>query len=214
MRRSVRYLLLWVTATLLAGFASWLGVRGVLVTGMLGGSMAAAAVPVVTGSPSGGPGTAGSGSAAAVTPSVSSGASASSGVSGASAARSPGRQPSGSASAGAASGATAATSPAPASRQGSAGAAPGVASPAEAAGTPAPGSTAHAYQTAGGSAVFDLGPGSATLVSATPAGGYGTSVSQGTGWLRVDFTTGDGQHGYGIVASWYEHAPTVQIVRY
>jgi hypothetical protein len=70
----------------------------------------------------------------------------------------------------------------------------------------------RSFTSRGGRAAFSLTSGAARLVSATPAQGYGTKVTPGTGWLRVDFAAGDRTSS--IIASWYQHAPTVQIYEY
>ncbi|MGI8336526.1 hypothetical protein ACRYCC_41850 [Actinomadura scrupuli] len=70
----------------------------------------------------------------------------------------------------------------------------------------------RSFASRGGRAAFTLTPAAAHLVSATPAQGYGTKVTPGTGWLRVDFTAGDRTSS--IIASWYQHAPTVQVYEY
>jgi hypothetical protein len=69
----------------------------------------------------------------------------------------------------------------------------------------------RSFSTRGGRAALTLSA-SAKLVSATPAQGYRTTVTTEPYWLRVDFT--DGKHTSSIIASWYLHAPTVQIYEY
>jgi hypothetical protein len=70
----------------------------------------------------------------------------------------------------------------------------------------------RSFTSRGGRAAFSLTPGAVRLISATPSQGYGTKVTPGTGWLRVDFTAGDRTSS--IIASWYQHAPMVQVYEY
>lgn len=56
--------------------------------------------------------------------------------------------------------------------------------------------------------VLDLSPTQATLVSATPTNGYSVQVWQETGWLRVDFSNGNGTST--VFATWNGHPPAVQ----
>ncbi|HEX3791653.1 MAG TPA: hypothetical protein VHW44_27580 [Pseudonocardiaceae bacterium] len=60
----------------------------------------------------------------------------------------------------------------------------------------------------GGQVVLDMTETEATLVSATPAEGYGVQVWQETDWLRVDFSSGNLTST--VIATWNGHAPTVQ----
>lgn len=64
------------------------------------------------------------------------------------------------------------------------------------------------YAVPGGVVVLDLSPTRATLVSATPANGYSVQVWQETGWLRVDFSSGNGTST--VFATWNGHPPAVQ----
>jgi hypothetical protein len=64
------------------------------------------------------------------------------------------------------------------------------------------------YTMAGGQVVLDLGPSSATLVSATPANGYAVQDWLENGWLRVDFSSGN--HTSTLIATWNGHPPSVQ----
>ena len=82
---------------------------------------------------------------------------------------------------------------------------------------PAPASTttttltsgnAQRYTMTGGQVVLDLGPSSATLVSATPANGYAVQDWLENGWLRVDFSSGG--HTSTLIATWNGHPPAVQ----
>jgi len=69
----------------------------------------------------------------------------------------------------------------------------------------------RSFTTKGGRAALALSA-AAKLVSATPVQGFRTTVTSEPYWLRVDFT--DGKHTSSIIASWYLHAPTVQIYEY
>jgi hypothetical protein len=70
----------------------------------------------------------------------------------------------------------------------------------------------RSYATRGGRAAVSIGKDRVRLVSATPNPGYETRVTQAEGWLRVDFLTGE--HTSSVVASWYEHRPTVKVYEY
>jgi hypothetical protein len=52
-------------------------------------------------------------------------------------------------------------------------------------------------------------PTSVQLVTAVPDAGYAVQTWSGTGWLRVDFSSGPQVSS--LIASWYEHAPTITI---
>jgi len=67
----------------------------------------------------------------------------------------------------------------------------------------------RAYTLAGGRVTLALTPTSAQLVTAVPGDGYAVQTWSGTGWLRVDFSSGPQVSS--LIASWYEHAPTVTI---
>jgi hypothetical protein len=60
----------------------------------------------------------------------------------------------------------------------------------------------------GGQVVLSMDDTSASLVSATPADGYGVQVWTEDGWLRVDFSAGDTTST--VIATWNGHPPTVQ----
>lgn len=64
------------------------------------------------------------------------------------------------------------------------------------------------YTMTGGQVVLELGPSSATLVSATPANGYAVQDWLENGWLRVDFDAGN--HTSTLIATWNGHPPSVQ----
>jgi hypothetical protein len=71
------------------------------------------------------------------------------------------------------------------------------------------GGQVHAYPLAGGTVTLDLAGGSVQLVTAVPAAGYSVQTWSGTGWLRVDFSSGPNVSS--LIASWYQHAPTVTV---
>ncbi|PJE94109.1 hypothetical protein CUT44_27795 [Streptomyces carminius] len=56
---------------------------------------------------------------------------------------------------------------------------------------PAPSAEVESHRVRGGRVAFDLGPDSATLVSATPNAGWEIGVWEGERWIRVTFTRGD-----------------------
>lgn len=67
----------------------------------------------------------------------------------------------------------------------------------------------HAYTLAGGRVTLALTPTSVQLVTAVPDAGYAVQTWSGTGWLRVDFSSGPQVSS--LIASWYEHTPTVTV---
>jgi hypothetical protein len=67
----------------------------------------------------------------------------------------------------------------------------------------------RAYALAGGQVTLDLASGSVQLVTAVPAAGYSVQTWSGTGWLRVDFSSGPRVSS--LIASWYEHAPAITV---
>lgn len=67
----------------------------------------------------------------------------------------------------------------------------------------------HAYTLVGGTVTLDLAGGTVQLVTAVPADGYSVQTWSGTGWLRVDFSSGPNVSS--LIASWYQHAPTVTV---
>ena len=85
------------------------------------------------------------------------------------------------------------------------------ASPTSSATAPASPATgkARAYTLAGGNVTLDLAGNSVQLVTAVPNAGYSVQTWSGTGWLRVDFSSGP--HVSSLIASWYEHAPTITV---
>ncbi|MFJ9851558.1 hypothetical protein [Streptomyces sp. NPDC101150] len=64
------------------------------------------------------------------------------------------------------------------------------------------------YATAGGRVVFDMGAGSAELVSATPNSGWEMQVWKQQQWIRVDFTGGAAHTS--VICTWNGHPPTVE----
>jgi hypothetical protein len=96
--------------------------------------------------------------------------------------------------------------------------------PVSAGGTPAPSSGAgpspspsattsagdvHAYALTGGTVTLNLANNAVQLVTAVPEAGYSVQTWSGTGWLRVDFSSG--AQVSSLIASWYEHAPTITV---
>ncbi|MER7516049.1 hypothetical protein [Streptomyces sp. NPDC126499] len=65
------------------------------------------------------------------------------------------------------------------------------------------------YGTDGGRVVFDLGPSSAELVSATPGAGWQMQVWKQPTWIRVTFTK-DGRE-ISVFCVWHDTAPRVEI---
>jgi hypothetical protein len=115
----------------------------------------------------------------------------------------------GAASAGATSpGPAAAPSHATASETAPAPAATGPSPSASGTASPSPGDV-HAYTLAGGNVTLDMTGGSVQLVTAVPDAGYSVQTWSGTGWLRVDFSSGPQVSS--LIASWYQHAPTVTV---
>ncbi|MFF7972731.1 hypothetical protein [Streptomyces sp. NPDC007905] len=89
-------------------------------------------------------------------------------------------------------------------------------------GSPSPAATAtatatatgqvKAYYTDGGRAVFDLGPASATLVSATPGTGWSMQVWKTETWIRVEF--GRGADRVSVFCTWHDGPPHVEVQTY
>ncbi|MFI6081450.1 hypothetical protein ACIBBB_10820 [Streptomyces sp. NPDC051217] len=65
------------------------------------------------------------------------------------------------------------------------------------------------YPVDGGRVVFDLGPHSAELVSATPEAGWQMQVWKQDFWIRVTFTRDDRE--VSVFCTWHDSAPRVQI---
>ncbi len=79
---------------------------------------------------------------------------------------------------------------------------------ASASATPSAGNV-RAYTLAGGHVTLDMTNGSVQLVTAVPDAGYSVQTWSGTGWLRVDFSSGPQVSS--LIASWYQHAPTITV---
>ena len=69
--------------------------------------------------------------------------------------------------------------------------------------------TVRSYTLAGGRVALDVSGDSAALVTAMPDSGFSVETWSGTDWLRVDFSSG--AQVSSLIASWYEHAPTVTV---
>ncbi|MFI1537637.1 hypothetical protein [Streptomyces anandii] len=82
--------------------------------------------------------------------------------------------------------------------------------------SPGPSSTASgqvkSYDTDGGRVVFDLGPASATLVSATPGTGWSMQVWKTETWIRVEFTSGANR--VSVICAWHDGPPHVEVGNY
>lgn len=74
----------------------------------------------------------------------------------------------------------------------------------------AQGGTVEPVDVAGGRVVFDIGPSSATLVSATPAVGWQMQTwdQSAQGWIRVTFTKGSRE--VSVFCTWHDHPPMVE----
>ncbi|MET8507344.1 hypothetical protein ABZV60_22190 [Streptomyces sp. NPDC004787] len=71
------------------------------------------------------------------------------------------------------------------------------------------GGSVKSYGTDGGRAVFDLGPSSAELVSATPESGWRMQVWKQASWIRVTFTKDSRE--ISVFCLWHDSAPRVEI---
>lgn len=89
---------------------------------------------------------------------------------------------------------------------------PPSAHPSGASASPSPTGKIRSFTSKGGRVALAVSATDVKLVSATPAQGFRTTVTDQPFWLRVDFT--DGTHTYSVIASWYEHAPTIQNYQY
>ena len=79
---------------------------------------------------------------------------------------------------------------------------------ASASATPSAGDV-KAYTLTGGRVTLDMSGGTVQLVTAVPDAGYSVTTWSGTGWLRVDFSSGPQVSS--LIASWYQHAPTITV---
>ncbi|MEU0742597.1 hypothetical protein [Streptomyces sp. NPDC006134] len=84
--------------------------------------------------------------------------------------------------------------------------------PAPARTSPAASGRIRGYDTEGGRVVFDLGPASASLVSATPGAGWSMQVWKTGTWIRVEFTSG--AERVSVFCSWHDGPPRVEIGSY
>lgn len=78
--------------------------------------------------------------------------------------------------------------------------------------TTTPAGNVKAYDTGGGRAVFDLGPASATLVSATPGTGWSMQVWKTETWIRVEFSRSTDR--VTIFCDWHDGPPHVDVQTY
>ncbi|WP_026248412.1 hypothetical protein [Streptomyces sp. LaPpAH-108] len=77
---------------------------------------------------------------------------------------------------------------------------------------PAPASDVKPYDTPGGRAVFDIGPVSATLVSATPGTGWSMQVWKTETWIRVEFSRSTDR--VTVFCDWHDGPPHVDVQTY
>jgi hypothetical protein len=182
----------WVAGTAIAVSVAWFGANVVLADAGVGQG-----VPVVNAAPSTPP---------AATPTPPAGAGAGTVA------------PSGSAAAGGAARSSPSPQPAaaggtgPGTSAGSASVSPAstpVTSAASSASATSTTDGVHDYQLTGGRVTLDMTAGSVQLVSAVPDAGYAVQTWSGTGWLRVDFSSGPQVSS--LIASWYQHAPSVTV---
>jgi hypothetical protein len=68
------------------------------------------------------------------------------------------------------------------------------------------------YDTTGGRAVFDLGPATATLVSATPGTGWSMQVWKTETWIRVEYSKGADR--VSVFCTWHDGPPHVEVNTY
>ncbi|MFI8517174.1 hypothetical protein ACIGEZ_04995 [Streptomyces sp. NPDC085481] len=86
---------------------------------------------------------------------------------------------------------------------------PRPATPKSAASSPPGSGSVKSYGTDGGRVVFDLGPTSAELVSATPGSGWQMQVWKQPSWIRVTFTRDSRE--ISVFCVWHDTAPRVEI---
>jgi hypothetical protein len=67
----------------------------------------------------------------------------------------------------------------------------------------------RSYTLAGGRVALLVTGDSAALMTAVPDSGFSVQTWSGTDWLRVDFSSG--AQVSSLIASWYEHTPTVTV---
>jgi hypothetical protein len=62
---------------------------------------------------------------------------------------------------------------------------------------------------AGGRVTLDVSASSVQLVTAVPDTGFSVQTWSGTGWLRVDFSSG--AQVSSLIADWFQQAPVITI---
>jgi len=88
--------------------------------------------------------------------------------------------------------------------------APAVSASASASATATPAAAGvRAYEMTGGRVTLQLTQTSVQLVTAVPDAGYAVQTWSGTGWLRVDFSSG--AQVSSLIASWYQHQPDITV---
>ncbi|MFJ8195453.1 hypothetical protein [Streptomyces sp. NPDC096152] len=85
-------------------------------------------------------------------------------------------------------------------------------SPARLSPSPGDAGRVRGYDTGGGRVVFDLGPASASLVSATPGTGWSMQVWKTESWIRVEFTSGADR--VSVFCTWHDGPPHVEVGTY
>ncbi|MDF3297668.1 hypothetical protein [Streptomyces tropicalis] len=70
----------------------------------------------------------------------------------------------------------------------------------------------RSYDTDGGRVVFDLGPASASLVSASPGTGWSMQLWKTGSWIRVEFTRGADR--VSVICTWHDGPPHVDVGTY
>ena len=61
----------------------------------------------------------------------------------------------------------------------------------------------------GGRVTLDVTASSVQLVTAVPDAGYSVQTWSGTGWLRVDFSSG--AQVSSLIADWYHQSPAITV---
>ncbi len=92
---------------------------------------------------------------------------------------------------------------------GSAAPSPARSTPAGPSASASPDDDVRGYALTGGRVTLDVAHGSVQLVTAVPEAGYSVQTWSGTGWLRVDFSSGAKVSS--LIASWYQHAPAITV---
>ncbi|MEU3839002.1 hypothetical protein AB0E88_03035 [Streptomyces sp. NPDC028635] len=84
------------------------------------------------------------------------------------------------------------------------------------AGSPSPSATAsgrvRSYDSKGGRVVFDIGPSSASLVSAAPNAGWSMQWWKTETWIRVEFASGADR--VSVFCTWHDGPPRVDVGTY